>query len=86
MVYVIIEQRIIDWPEFEHLFRGDVERRKIIGSKGAKVLRDPNDGETVVVYFEWEDLDKARKFVAEWEATVPWCRCRVLEEIFSTEG
>lgn len=86
MAYIVIEQRIIDWPEFERLFKGDSHRRQLMGSKGGKVVRDPKDPETVLVIFEWEDLEGARKFVAEWEATVPWCRTRVGELLFEVEA
>jgi len=86
MAYILIEQRVIDWPEFEHLFRGDSHRRKVMGSRGARVIRDPNDPETALILLEWKDLEGARKFVAEWEATVPWGRFRVGEEEFALEA
>jgi heme-degrading monooxygenase HmoA len=86
MANIVIEQRVIDWPQFEHLFRQDSDRRKIMGSKGTRAIRDPKDPETVVVLLEWEDLESARKFVAEWEATVPWCRFHVGEEMIVLEA
>lgn len=86
MAYIVIEQRVIDWPEFEHLFRQDSGRRKVMGSQGARAIRDPNDPETVIVLLQWEDLEGARKFVAEWEATVPWGRFHVGEEMIVLEA
>jgi heme-degrading monooxygenase HmoA len=86
MAYILIEQKIIDWPDFERLFKGDSNRRRIIGSKGARVIRDPKDPDTALIVFEWEGLEAAQKFVAEWEATVPWSRSRVGEELFEVDA
>ena len=48
MAYVMIEHKIGKWEEFERIFRDDVERRRMLGSKGGKVFRNVKDPENIL--------------------------------------
>jgi heme-degrading monooxygenase HmoA len=86
MAYVIIEHRPASWSEFERLFRRDSDRRRTLGSKSANVLRSVENPETVFVVFEWANLEDAKKFADEWDATSPGSRIHIAEELFEQEA
>jgi len=86
MANVLITQKISDWSEFERRFRQDGERRRILGSNGARVFRDVKDPTSVFVVFEWESTESAQKFVGEWGATLSRNRLHVAEEAFELDA
>ena len=86
MAYILIEQKIPNWSDFERRFKQDSERRRILGSKSAKVLRSAKDPKSVFVVFEWEDIESAQKFASEWEASVSRYRVHVTEEAFELDA
>jgi hypothetical protein len=94
MAYVLVEHKIGEWSEFENIFRSDMARRKKLGSKGGKVLRNPDDPTNVYVIFEWDDLEGARKFATgletheamEWATSGIWSMVSVVENVLEIDA
>jgi hypothetical protein len=94
MAYVIVEHKIGKWSEFEGIFKGDVDRRKALGSLGGTVYRSADDPTNLFVVFKWKDAEGARKFVEgletheamEWATSGIWSRVRVVDEALEVEG
>ena len=93
MPYVLIHHNVADYDKFRAVFDDDAERRRRLGSQGGRLLRStvaPND---IFALFEWDDVEKARKFVAayetheafEWVLPVEEIRAFVLEDIEEVE-
>ena len=94
MPQVLIQHKIGKWAEFENIFRGDGERRKSMGSLGAKVFVNVDDPENVFITIEFRDVEGARKFAQgletheamKWATSGMWSRVYVVEESFEVEA
>jgi heme-degrading monooxygenase HmoA len=63
LTYVLVIHRVEDYAKWKPIYDEDGATRKAKGSKGAKVLRNANDPNHLVVITEWEDLQKAKNFI-----------------------
>lgn len=94
MTYVLVQHKIGKWSEFESIFKDDAERRRRLGSKGGKLLRNVNDPQNLFVVFEWDDVEGAKKFAEgletheamEWATSGIWSRVYVAEEVYEVEA
>ncbi|MCE5254411.1 MAG: hypothetical protein LLG45_09465 [Actinomycetia bacterium] len=94
MAYVLVQHKIGKWSEFEGIFRGDGERRKMLGSKSGKVFRSLDAPDEIFVLFEWDSVEGARKFAdgletheaMEWATSGVWSRVNVIDEVFEVEA
>ena len=94
MAYVLVQHKIGKWSEFEGIFRGDGERRKMLGSRSGRVFRDVDAPDEIFVLFEWDSVEGARKFAdgletheaMEWATSGVWSRVNVMDEVFEVEA
>ncbi|MGZ7136337.1 MAG: cyclase [Methanobacterium sp.] len=63
MHYVLIINKIEDYDKWRSVYDENEPNRRDNGSKGAHVFRNPDNSKEVVILFEWDDIDKARKFI-----------------------
>jgi quinol monooxygenase YgiN len=59
--YLLERHRVRDYDRWRAIFDGDSEGREEAGCLGARVFRNAEDPEEVVVLFEWESLERARR-------------------------
>ena len=91
MCHVLTNHTITDFDRFKNIWDDDTERRRLAGSIGARLFRVPDDPKEIVALYEWDDVDKARKWAAsyqlreaaEWAGVVGGLRVLVIEEIES---
>ncbi|MDI6723180.1 MAG: cyclase [Methanobacterium sp.] len=62
MHYVLVRHKIKDYDKWKRIYDENMENRKNNGSKGGHVLKGTDDPDEIVILFEWDDLDNARKF------------------------
>ncbi|UCG69834.1 MAG: cyclase [Thermoplasmata archaeon] len=65
MAYLLSIQKVEDYEKWKKVY-DDEERqadRRKNGSKGGYVYRNPSDPNEVVVLLEWDDADRANKYV-----------------------
>jgi heme-degrading monooxygenase HmoA len=94
VAYVLVQHKIGKWKEFENIFRGDGERRRMMGSKGGKVFVNVDDPENVFVVFEWKDQKGAKQFAEgletheamKWATSNMWSRVYVVDECFEVDA
>jgi hypothetical protein len=94
MAYVLVQHKVARWSDFEPVLRDDGERRRKLGSKGGKVLRNLQDPENVFVLFEWDTVEGANQFAngletheaMEWATSGTWSRIFVTEELFEVDA
>jgi len=65
MPYQLVLQRVKDYKQWKAIFDEHINKRKELGSKGAKIFRNSEKPDEILVLVEWEDLSKAREFM-EW--------------------
>ena len=93
MPYVLIHHNVADYDKFRSVFDFDAERRKRLGSKGGRLLHSSEGPNDLFALFEWDDVDKAREFVAayetheafEWVGAFGEVRAFVLEDVEDVE-
>ncbi len=67
MPHVLIHHNVLDYDKFRSVFDFDAARRKRLGCQGGHLLRStigPND---YFALFQWDTLENAQKFIAEYE-------------------
>ncbi len=62
MTYVLVQLKVRDYEEWRPHFDEMAELRKANGRISELVLRNSADPNEVVLLFEWDDLEKARKY------------------------
>lgn len=63
MPYVLVTQRIENYPKWRRSFEDHAEEREEAGSTGGHIFRDTEDKDLVTLFLAWEDLDDAREYL-----------------------
>jgi hypothetical protein len=64
MVYLTVRHTAADYETWRSFFDKDEARRRAAGATGAnQIFHDVDDPNTVTVILEWDNLEKARKFM-----------------------
>jgi heme-degrading monooxygenase HmoA len=61
--YLMVRHTAADYDKWKPAFDGHSSARKAGGEKGGWLLRNTANPNEIVVLFEWDNLDNARKFV-----------------------
>ena len=61
MPYLLERHKIGDFARWRGVFESDAPNRESAGCRGARVFRNAEDPEEVVVLFEWDSLERARR-------------------------
>lgn len=62
MAYILIRHSVKDYEKWKALFDEHQTTRKKSGSKGGHLYRNAQNPNEILVIFEWDSLDNARKF------------------------
>ena len=89
MTYVLLKHTVADYEEFKAIYEADAPHRLRRGSKGARLFRSADEPNLLFMLFEWDDPDKAHKFVdgyelheaMEWATVIGDSEIHVIEEI-----
>jgi hypothetical protein len=66
MVYINVRQTVTDYSKWRTMFDADNTRRKAAGATGvSQVFRDVEDPNIVTVIVEWDNAEKASKFLQD---------------------
>jgi heme-degrading monooxygenase HmoA len=63
MVYVLAQLKLESFQKWKAIFDQRVSVRKEAGSKEARLFRNSNDDTEVVILFDWDTLENARKYM-----------------------
>jgi hypothetical protein len=94
MPYVLIKHKVRDYRTLEAVFMEDEERRRMAGSRGARMFKIDEEPGEYVALIEWGDVEGARKFAASYELreAVEWAgdlhplEAVVIEEVLATDA
>jgi len=94
MPYILIKHNVRDYATLEAVFKSDAERRRLGGSKGARVFKTHGDAPEYFILFEWDDADRAHTFADSYELreAMEWAgdsdspEALVMEEILTTDA
>ncbi len=62
MVYVMAKLKIKDYDKWKPVFDERKSLRKEAGSKEGTLYRNSENSNELVIFFDWEDMEKAEKF------------------------
>ncbi len=62
MHYMLIIQKVEDYEKWKSIFDENTETRKENGSKEAHVFKSEDNPNEIVILYQWDDLNNARKF------------------------
>ncbi len=63
-VYILATQhKVEDYDKFKELFDGSIDMRKAGGEKSYQICRNVDDPNDLVLLFEWESVESARKYI-----------------------
>jgi heme-degrading monooxygenase HmoA len=60
MPYLLERHKVQDYGRWREVFDADAGSREAAGCRGARIFRDADDPEEVVVLFEWDALERVR--------------------------
>ena len=61
MPYLLEQHKVHDYALWRAVFDADAAGQKTAGCCGARILRNADDPEEVIVLFEWDTLERARQ-------------------------
>ena len=62
MQYVLVINKIEDYAKWRPVFDKNMDSRRENGSKEAHVFHNANNPNEIVILYEWDNLDNAKKF------------------------
>jgi len=94
MAQVIIRHTVMDYTNFERVFKDDAARRRRLGSKGGRVFRHADAPNDILIVLEWESTESARRFAEgfelheamEWATSGSPAKVEVVEEVLETDA
>ncbi len=63
MVHMIIRHKVADYSRWKEAFDAHLNLRKAAGETEARVMVSVDDPREVTLFFDWDSLDRARRFV-----------------------
>jgi heme-degrading monooxygenase HmoA len=62
MPYALVRHKVEDYARWKPIFVEDAANRQASGSMGGYLFRNADDPNELVILFEWDDLEKVRRF------------------------
>jgi heme-degrading monooxygenase HmoA len=62
MPYMLVRHKVANFDKWKPLYDEHATVRKDSGSRSAHLFRNADNPNEVLILFEWESLDKAKKF------------------------
>jgi hypothetical protein len=63
MIHVIVRHKVADYSRWKEAFDAHLNTRKAAGETEFRVLLSVDDPREVTLLFDWDSLDRARRFV-----------------------
>jgi quinol monooxygenase YgiN len=62
MPYLLVRHKVQDYAKWKPGFDAHGTTRQANGCRGGQLFRNASDPNELVILFEWDDLEKARRF------------------------
>ena len=62
MVHMIIRHKVADYSRWKEAFDAHLNLRKAAGETEARVMVSVDDPHEVTLFFDWDSIDRARRF------------------------
>ena len=78
MIYLFVHHKVEDYEKWKSVYSEHEASRKAAGSQGARLWRNLNDGNELVIMTTWPDLDHAQAFASSPDLRATMQRAGVL--------
>jgi len=78
MIYLLVHHKVEDYEKWKSVYTEHEASRKAAGSQGARLLRNLNDGNELVVITTWPDVEQAQAFASSPDLRAAMQRAGVL--------
>lgn len=78
MIYVLVHHKVENYEKWKSEYDGHEATRKAAGSQGARLLRNLNNGNELVIIMTWPDLEQAQAFASSPDLRAVMQRAGVL--------
>ena len=80
MAYLLVRHKVRDYSKWKPVFDEHASTRKTAGSKGARLFRSADNLNEIVIVFEWESAENARKFAQSEDLKKTMQRAGVIDK------
>ena len=77
MINLLIHHQVADYTAWKAAFDSALDWRRKNGECGCRIFRNAENVNDLTIFFEWENLEKARAFVASEELKAKMARAGV---------
>ena len=67
MPYLLERHKVDDYARWREIFDADAANREAAGCRGVRIFRNAQDREEMVILFEWDSLERARRRIESAE-------------------
>jgi hypothetical protein len=67
MIHVLIHHEVADYTVWKAAFDSALDWRRQHGERSCRIFREAGDVNDLTLFFEWENLEKARAFIGSDE-------------------
>ncbi len=85
MPYLLERHKVQDYERWRQVFGADADGREAAGCRGARIFRNADDPQEVIVLFEWDSLESARQRIESATLSQKFEEAGVSEGIGGTE-
>jgi quinol monooxygenase YgiN len=79
MTRVLVNHKVSDYPTWKKVFDNFVDTRKAGGEKSFSIMHPTDDPNNLILLFDWDSMDNAKKFFASPELKSAMERAGVAE-------
>ena len=79
MAYMLVKHKVEDYKKWKTVYDGHESIRKKSGSKGAHLFRGKDNSNELVILFEWDSVENAKKFAASQDLRETMQKAGVVE-------
>ena len=63
MPQILIRHKVTDFDKWKFVFYEHGAKRKASGSKGRRIFRNDDDPNELIVIFDWDNQENAKRFI-----------------------
>lgn len=67
MIYLLVHHEVADYPAWKSVFDSSLDWRTHNGERSCRIFRGVQNPNDLTLLFEWENVEKARAFIASDE-------------------
>lgn len=80
MAYLLVRHKVKDYSKWKTVFDEHSATRKTSGSKGGRLFRNADNPNETMILFEWDSIEKARKFAQSEDLKKTMQRAGVIDK------